>query len=120
MERKLTLSRNHPSEHEAVTSRHMGAELRVNPVGLFVLLFKFARFPGAGYSTFVGMNPIFWSSPICRFGQKHPLFLLPPVSVGTSYQRGDDFPETTNPPRALQALFFPACKPLQAVFRVCA
>ena len=51
---------------------------------------------------------------------KNALFsLLFTVPVGTPYQRGDDLPETTNLPRALQTLFFPACKPLQAVFRVC-
>jgi hypothetical protein len=46
------------------------------------------------------------------YGQKYSLFLLPAVSVGTPYQRGDDLLKTTNLPRALQALFFPVCKPL--------
>ena len=53
------------------------------------------------------------------YGQKYSLFLLPAVSVGTPYQRGDDLLKTTNLPRALQALFFPVCKLLQVVFRVC-
>ena len=88
-------------------------------MGLFVLLFKFTLISCGGLRTFVGMNPIFWNSPICRFGQKHPLFLLPPVPVGTLYQRGDDFPKTTHLPRALQAFFFPTFKSLQTVFRVC-
>jgi hypothetical protein len=51
---------------------------------------------------------------------KNALFsLLFTVPVSTLYQRGDDLPQTTNLPRALQALFFPVYKSLQAVFRVC-
>lgn len=80
------------------------------------LLFKFAHFNNFGGWAKLA---IFWNSPICRFGQKRPLFLLPAVPVGTSYQRGDDLPKTTALPRALQALFFPVCKPLQDVSRVC-
>ena len=96
-------------------------------MGLFVLLFKFTLISCGGLRAFVGMNPttlglilhnggwaklaIFWNSPIRAFGQKHPLFLLPAVPVGTSYQRGDDLPETTHLPRALQALFFQPVSP---------
>ena len=88
-------------------------------MGLFVLLFKFTLISCGGLRTFVGMNPIFWNSPICRFGQKHPSFPSSAIPAGTPYQRGDDLPKATYLPRALQALFFPACKFLRAVFRVC-
>lgn len=65
----------------------------------------------AGYVPLLGRTRY---SGIVRFvglGKNTLFSLLPPVPVGAPYQRGDGLPETTNPPRALQALFFQPVSP---------